>query len=103
VIDNDVLSAALVDSGLKDGEVAKKTWWNKHSGGLFRGGCDAQGQDLYTPLYILKEVRRPGPIRRIPARPPHEGDDLYVSLKLTALQLPRSQDHLPNISFVNYS
>jgi hypothetical protein len=78
------LSTALVGSGperpiFKDSGVAKMTWWSRHSGGLFREACDAQGQELYTPLYILKEVHRPGSIRRTPP-PERIGDDLYVFL-----------------------
>jgi hypothetical protein len=80
-VDNDALSLALLGSvavapGLVAGGDIGINWWKQHSGGLFRDACDQQGKDRYTPLYILKEIRKPGLLRRDNTIIPPSGDDL---------------------------
>ena len=59
------------------GEIKGK-WWVKTTSGLFRSGGDQHGKDEFTPLYMLKGIRK----RRFFSRrgeqmPPNcEGDDL---------------------------
>jgi hypothetical protein len=81
LIDNDSISVALLGSGpvavpaVRVGGEVGMSWWSQHSGGLFREACDAKGEPHYTPLYVLKQIRKRGLFRR-DGRPEPEGDDL---------------------------
>ena len=61
------------------GEIEGK-WWAQNATGLFRGGCDPDGNDQYTPLYMLKEIRmnHKGLFSRRGEKIQCEGDDQYV-------------------------
>jgi hypothetical protein len=80
-VDNDSISLALVASvpvapGLSVSGNVGMNWWKHHSGGLFRDACDEEGKNRYTPLYILKEIRKPGLLRRDNTIIPPQGDNL---------------------------
>lgn len=52
-------------------------WWVQNASGLFRSGREPSGKDDYTPLYMLKGIRKKKGIfsRREPFSE-REGDDL---------------------------
>jgi len=81
--ENDSISVALVGSGpaglplLNAGGELRMTWWSQYSSGLFREACDAKGQPRYTPLYVLKQIRKPSLFRR-DGHPEPEGDELWA-------------------------
>ena len=54
------------------------TWWTQNMSGLFRDACDCTGSHSYTPLYMLKKIRKKGLLRRESPVPDPEDDDLWV-------------------------
>jgi hypothetical protein len=83
--DDEVVDVALLGSlpfhqapGVPTGdfEITGK-WWVQNTTGLFRSGHDLHGKDQFTPLYMLKAIRKKGFFSRRGAKPPeNEGDDL---------------------------
>jgi len=57
------------------------TWWTQNMSGLFRDACDPNGSYNYTPLYMLKKIRRKGLLRRESPVPDPEDDDLWVDIQ----------------------
>lgn len=53
-------------------------WWAQNANGLFRSARDHHGNDNYTPLYMLKGIRKKRLFGRRGEKPPpvREGDDL---------------------------
>ena len=51
-------------------------WWVRNTAGLFRSARDQHGKDNFTPLYMLKRIRRKrGLINRRGQNPTPELDD----------------------------
>ncbi|KDR70928.1 hypothetical protein GALMADRAFT_813539 [Galerina marginata CBS 339.88] len=87
---NDVVSLALVGSspvptapGLTVGGELGVKWWDKNTTGLLRNGRDHHGKDSFTPLYMLKEIRKRSwhDFRRGLPTPVYEGDDLWCDVQ----------------------
>lgn len=55
-------------------------WNTEHAGSSHQHGCNKDGDDIYCPLYCLKQVRPPSKYRQ--AQPERQGDDTYVKLTL---------------------
>lgn len=54
-------------------------WWVQNTSGLFRSARNPDGKDDYTPLYMLKNIRKKTFFSRRGEKPPeHEGDDLWA-------------------------
>ncbi|KAJ7186404.1 hypothetical protein C8R46DRAFT_274783 [Mycena filopes] len=61
----DTLSLALVATTpiavaplLSAGGEVGGSWWSKSGSGLFREGCVPRGTDSFTPLFVLKRIRK---------------------------------------------
>jgi len=53
-------------------------WWVQNTSGLFRSARNPDGKDDYTPLYMLKNIRKKPFFSRRGEKPPErEGDDLW--------------------------
>ena len=82
-VDKEVIDVALVATtptplaATVGGEIGA-TWWTQNMSGLFRDACDPNGSYNYTPLYMLKKIRRKGLLRRESPVPDPEDDDLWV-------------------------
>jgi len=85
-VDKDVIDVALVataptpSAATVDGE-SGATWWTQNISGEFRNACDRNGSYSYTPLYMLKKIRKKGLLRR---ESPFliENDDLWVTVHI---------------------
>jgi len=62
---NDVVDLALLGSfpvpnapGLTAGVGMEAKWWSQNTSGLFRSARDPYGKDDYTPLYMIKSIRK---------------------------------------------
>ncbi len=83
-LDDEVVDVALLGSlpfhqapGVAAGGEITGKWWVQNTTGLFRSGHDHHGKDQFTPLYMLKGIRKKGFFSRRGVRPPTpEGDDL---------------------------
>jgi len=85
-LDSEVLDLALVGSsplphtpGVTVGGGIEGKWWVQNTTGLFRSAREPHGRDDYTPLYMLKEIRKKRSFfssRRGETEPEPEGDDL---------------------------
>uniref|UniRef100_A0A8H7XTA0 Uncharacterized protein n=1 Tax=Psilocybe cubensis TaxID=181762 RepID=A0A8H7XTA0_PSICU len=80
---DDVVKLALLGSapiphvpGVSAGARVGIEWWSQFTTGLFRHGREPQGEDSFTPLYMLKEIRKKGWFKRGLPPPVYEGDDL---------------------------
>jgi len=58
------------------GGETKFGWWSQNTTGLLRSACDKEYS--YTPLYVLKQIRKKGILRRDRQVPDPEDDDLWV-------------------------
>ena len=68
-----VPQAPVVTAG---GDVEGK-WWVQNTSGLFRSARNPDGKDDYTPLYMLKNIRKKTFFSRRGEKPPErQGDDL---------------------------
>ena len=82
-LDNEVVDLALVGSfpvpsapGVTVGGETKGMWWAQNTTGLFRSARDHHGKDEFTPLYMLKGIRRnKGFFGRRGEDTKYEGDD----------------------------
>jgi hypothetical protein len=65
------------------GEVDGK-WWVQNTNGLFRSACGHHGKDDFTPLYMLKGIRKKSLFSRRGEKPPpeREGDDLWGDVQV---------------------
>lgn len=78
VIDVALLATAPTPSAATVGGEIGATWWTQNLSGLFRDACDPNGSHSYTPLYMLKKIRKKGLLRRESPVPDPEDDDLWV-------------------------
>ena len=64
--------------GVIAGVEAEGKWWVQNASGLFRSAREPHGKNGYTPLYMLKEIRKKKSFwsRRGERPPDREGDDL---------------------------
>jgi len=83
-VDKDVIDVALVataptpSAAAVGGEIGA-TWWTQNKNEEFRGACDPNGSYSYTPLYMLKKIRKKGLLRR-ESPVLIENDDLWVAV-----------------------
>jgi hypothetical protein len=62
---NEVVNLALVGTfpvphcpGVTAGANVEGKWWAQNANGLFRSAREPLGKDHYTPLYMLKGIRK---------------------------------------------
>ena len=78
VIDVALVAKAPTPSGATVGGEIGANWLTQNMSGLCRYACDPNGSYSYTPLYMLKKIRKKGLLRRESPVPEPEGDDLWV-------------------------
>jgi hypothetical protein len=71
-----LMGAVPVNPALIAGGGIEASWWNQNTTGVFRCACDSKGSYRYTPLYLLKDIRKKGFLRRDSPVPEPEGDDV---------------------------
>jgi hypothetical protein len=81
IIDVALVGAAPISPGATVGAEIGTSWWTQNTSGLFRDACDRSGSCIYTPLYNLKRLRRPGLLRRDSPAPDPKDDDLWVDTR----------------------
>jgi len=83
---NEVVDLALVGTfpiphspGATAGVNAEGKWWTQNANGLFRSAREPLGNDHYTPLYMLRGIRKRKSFfsRRGELGPKPEGDDIW--------------------------
>jgi len=74
-----LVAAASTPAGATVGGEMGAAWWTQNMSGLFRDACHYEYS--YTPLYMLKKIRRKGLLRRESPVPDPEGDDLWVDVQ----------------------
>lgn len=105
---SEVLDLALVGSfhlprtsdtpGVTGGSGIEGKWWVQNTTGLFRSAREPHGRDDYTPLYMLKKIRRKRSLfssRRGEIEPEPEGDDLWVDVQVPWDPLNEDGDEEP--------
>ena len=62
---NETVNLALLGSSpvphappVQVGAQMEGKWWTQNTTGIFRSACEPHGKDNYTPLYMLKEIRK---------------------------------------------
>ena len=82
-LEREVLDLALLASfplphtpGVTGGGGIEGKWWVQNTKGLFRSACEPHGRYDYTPLYVLREIRKKRGVRRGEIGPEPEGDNL---------------------------
>ncbi|KAJ6629831.1 hypothetical protein B0H10DRAFT_1210619 [Mycena sp. CBHHK59/15] len=82
----DVISLALVATSplpvapvVSAGGEIGGTWWSETGAGIFRRGCVPQGSYSFTPLFVLKRIRKQGkfPFRSVPPEQSYADDDIW--------------------------
>jgi hypothetical protein len=71
-----LMGAVPANPAVTAGGGIEASWWNQNTTGVFRCACDSTGSHRYTPLYLLKDIRRKGILRRNSPAPELEGDEL---------------------------
>lgn len=80
ILDGEAVSLALLATAplpvapVSAGGSIESSWWNQNTSGLYRCGSDKEY--TYTPLYVLKRIRKPGLLRRDSPVPEPKDDDL---------------------------
>jgi len=80
-IDVALVARAPTPSGATVGGEIGANWLTQNMGGLCRYACDPNGSYSYTPLYMLKKIRKKGLLRRESPVPDPEDDDLWVDVQ----------------------
>jgi len=95
---NEIVNLALLGSSpLPQAPVSLQIagkWWVQNTSGLFRSASEPDGKDDYTPLYMLKGIRKKRGIFSRRDRPPpeREGDDLWEIVQVPWSPLDENGD-----------